>query len=90
MNDTYIVTTFVVIDDLLTACAFEDDPRASSPAAEILTVAVLAAKYFQNHHEQALSILGKLGNVKALSPSRFNRRLHQLMRLAVWDRDPFG
>jgi hypothetical protein len=78
MNDTYIVTTFVVIDDLLKACAFEDDRRARSSAAEILTVAVLAAKYFQNHHERALSILGKLGYVKALSASRFNRRLHQL------------
>ena len=78
MNDTYIVTTFVVIDDLLNACAFQEDGRASSHAAEILTVAVIAAKYFQNHHERALSILGQLGYVQRLSVSRFNRRLHQL------------
>ncbi len=78
MNDTSIVTTFVVIDDLLAACAFEEDVRTSSHTPEILTVAVIAAKYFQNHHERALSILGQLGYVKALSVSRFNRRLHQL------------
>lgn len=78
MNDTYIVTTFVVIDDLLKACAFEEAVRASSHAAEILTVAVIAAKYFQNHHERALSILSQLGYVKPLSTSRFNRRVHQL------------
>jgi hypothetical protein len=78
MNDTYIVTTFVIIDDLLKACAFQDDVRASGHAAEILTVAVIAAKYFQNHHERALMIMCQLGYVNPLSVSRFNRRLHQL------------
>jgi hypothetical protein len=78
MNDTYIVTTYVVIDDLLKALGFQDDCRASGHAAEILTVAVLAAKYFQNHHERALCILSRLGYVHGLSASRFNRRLHAL------------
>lgn len=78
MNDTSIVTTFVVIDDLLQALAFEDDRRAIGRAAEILTVAVLAAKYFQNHHERALQVLIGMGYVRRLSVSRFNRRLHQL------------
>jgi hypothetical protein len=66
MNDTYIVTAYVVIDDILKAHGFEDDCRASGSGAEILTVGVIAAKYFQNHHERALSV------------SRFNRRLHAL------------
>jgi hypothetical protein len=44
MNDTYIVTTYAVIDDLLKAYGFQDDSRAKSTAAEILTVAVIAAK----------------------------------------------
>ncbi len=78
MNDTYIVTAYVVIDDLLKGWGFRDDCRASSHAAEILTVAVLAAKYFQNHHERALSLLIRLGYVGHLSVSRFNRQLHKL------------
>ena len=78
MNDTYIVTTYVVIDDLLKAYGFENDVRATSTAAEILTVGVIAAKYFQNHHERALCVMSRLGYVHGLSVSRFNRRLHAL------------
>lgn len=78
MNDTYIVTVYCVIDDLLKAYGYQDDARASVSAAEILTVAVVAAKYFQNHHERALCILIRLGDVRPMSVSRFNRRLHAL------------
>lgn len=78
MNDTYIVTTYVVIDDILKAYGFADDVRASSAAAEILTVGVIAAKYFQNHHERALCVMTRLGYVHSLSVSRFNRRFHAL------------
>ena len=78
MNDTYIVTTYVVIDDILKAWNFEDDCRASGYAAETLTVAVLAAKCFQNHHERALCLLIRLGYVHRVSVSRFNRQLHKL------------
>ena len=83
MNDTYIVTVYVMIDDLLNAMNHHDDPRASLSAAEILTVAVLSAKYFQNHHERALGILSQLGYIGRFSVSRFNRRLHALLE-AFW------
>lgn len=78
MNDTYIVTTYVVIENVLKAYGFEDDWRARGTAAEILTVGVVAAKYFQNHHERALCVMTRLGYVHGLSVSRFNRRLHAL------------
>ncbi len=55
-----------------------EDSRSRSSAAEILTVAVLAAKYFQNHHERASGILVKLGYIRPVSVSRFSRRLHAL------------
>ncbi len=76
-----MVTTDVVIDDILKACQFEDDCRATGQAAATLTVAVVAAKYFQNHHERALCLLIRLGDVSRLSVSRFNR---QLQRLHDW------
>lgn len=78
MNDTYIVTVYVVIDDILKAYGFRDDCRATGTAAEILTVGVIAAKYFQNHHERALCMMTRLGYVVRVSVSRFNRRWHAL------------
>ena len=78
MNDTYIVTAYCLIEDLLKADGYHDDPRTTVSAAEVLTVAVVAAKYFQNHHERALCILVQLGDIPPLSVSRFNRRLHAL------------
>ena len=83
MNDTYIITAYVVIDDMLKAYGFEDDSRAIGSAAEILTVGIMAAKYFQNHHERALVMMTRLGYVHGLSVSRFNRRLH-----AFWEKTP--
>lgn len=51
MNDNYIVTVYCVIEDFLKAYGYEDDVRTTILAAEILTVAVVAAKYFRNRHE---------------------------------------
>lgn len=78
MNDHYIVTAYCVIADLLNAYEYEDDQRASLSAAEVLLVAVVAAKYFQNHHERALCVLIRIGDIPSFSISRFNRRLHAL------------
>ncbi len=52
MNDSDIVAVYVVIDDVLKAYGFDEDCRATGSAAEILTVGVIAAKYFQNHLHQ--------------------------------------
>ncbi|MEQ8675282.1 MAG: hypothetical protein RLP44_08365 [Aggregatilineales bacterium] len=78
MNDKYIITVYCLIEDLLKAYGYRDDLRATVSAAEVLTVAVISAKYFQNHHKRALCVLVKLGDIPPLSVSRFNRRLHAL------------
>ena len=82
MDDDFIVTAFVVIDKAMAALGHCDDVRAGASDAEVLTVAVVAAKYFQNHLARALPML-HLGRYLSgpLSVSRFNRRLH---RLADW------
>ncbi len=77
MNDLYIVTVYVVLDDMLKRLHHQDDARARVTTAEILTVAVVAARYFHNHHERSLCILQMTGAIPRLSLSRFNRRLHQ-------------
>jgi hypothetical protein len=79
MNDALIVTVYVVLDDLLRAMGHRTDPRARTSDAEVLTVGVIAACQFQNHHERALCILRALGYLSGpLSLSRFNRRFHAL------------
>jgi hypothetical protein len=82
MDDDFIVTTFVVIDKTMQALGHRDDVRAKASDAEVLTVAVVAAKPFQNHLGRALQVM-HLGRYLSgpLSVSRFNRRLH---RLAGW------
>lgn len=81
MNDTYIVTGFVLVDDLMTLMGYADDTRATVSGSEIIIVAVMAAKYFQNNHERALMVMHKLGYVPRLSVSRYNRRLHDLLTI---------
>jgi hypothetical protein len=79
MNALYIVATYVVLDDALKAQGYQDDVRATVTTAEVLTVAVVAARFFQNHHERALCILQQLHALPRLSLSRFNRRLHHAL-----------
>lgn len=82
MDDTRIIATFVIIADVLTALGHHDHCLAQAADSEVLLVAVIAATYFQNHHERTLSVLKALHYLSGpLSLSRFNRRLH---RLADW------
>jgi hypothetical protein len=79
MDDDFIVTAFVMLDKTMQALGHRDDVRARASDAEVLTVAVVAAKYFQNHLARALQMM-HLGRYLSgpLSASRFNRRLHHL------------
>ena len=79
MNALWIITVFDIIDELMKALEHHSHVLAQAPDAEILTVAVVAAKFFQNHHARALGVLEATGYLSgALSVSRFNRRLHTL------------
>ena len=79
MNATWIVTVFEVIDTTMETLDHHSHVLTKVPDSEVLTVAVVAAKFFQNHHERALAVLKALHYLSGpLSPSRFNRRLHAL------------
>jgi len=78
MNDTVMVTTFVLLDDLMQGHGHRTDVRAAASDSEVLTVAVFSACQFGNH-ERALCVLQALGYLSgALWLSRFNRYLHAL------------
>jgi Transposase DDE domain len=82
MNDALIVTIYVVIDETMKTLGHQSHSLAALSDAEVLTVAVVAAHAFGNHHRRALDMLSYLGYLTTrLSPSRFNRRLHAL---AAW------
>ena len=79
MNTTRSVTIYVVIDEMMTQVGHQSHPLARVSDAEILTVAVVAAAFFQNHQTRALRVLSALGYLSgAVSVSRFNRRVHVL------------
>ena len=80
MDATFIVTVFVVFDDLSRALLAPAKYRPKMTPAEIMTVAVVAARYFNNNLERALLLMGQTGYLPAarcLSVSRFNRQLHR-------------
>ncbi len=79
MSDDLIVTVYVVLDEMMQALGHRSHRLAQIDDAEVLTVAVVAAKYFANNHERALGVMyGMRYLAKPLSASRFNRRLHAL------------
>lgn len=79
MDATWIITAFVLIDTLMERLNHRSDVRAQVPDSEVILIAVLAAKYFQNHHERAVCILRASGYLSdSIDVTRFNRRLHKL------------
>src|SRR5215210_2047148 len=79
MNDLVIITAYVVTDDLMNSLGHRSHILAQVSDAEVLTIAVVAARYFGNNHERALCVMKGMHWVSGnLSVSRFNRRLHQL------------
>ena len=79
MNATWIITVFVIVDELLQKAGHHDHVLTQVKDAEVLTVAIVAAKYFHNNHERALLLLRETHYLsRELSVSRFNRRLHAL------------
>ena len=79
MDAKWIITAFVLMDTLLERLEHRSHSLAHVLDSEILTIAVVAAKYFQNHHEHALCVLREAHYLSArLELRRFNRRLHAL------------
>ena len=82
MDVDWIIPAFVLIDTLMERLGHRSDVRAHVPDSEVILIAVVAAKYFQNHHERAVCILRETHYLSGrIDVTRFNRRLH---KLAEW------
>lgn len=78
MEDT-ITTTYYLCDEFLKAIGHRDDRQACLSTAEVMTIALVAAAFFSGNIEAARSFLDEYGYIdKAISKSRFNRRLHAM------------
>lgn len=79
--DAMFITSVYVVCDTLQAHVLEPlkyKPKMSP--AEVITVAVVAARHFGNNLECALSVMRETGYIpkhRALSISRYNRQLHK-------------
>ncbi len=77
MDANWIILACVVIDTGMEHLDHQSDVRAQVLDAEIVTIAVVAAKYFAHHHERTVQVMQACGYLSGrISVSRFNRRLH--------------
>jgi hypothetical protein len=78
MDDT-IITTYYLCDEFLKAIGHHDDQQVRLSTAEVMSVALVAATFFGGNVEASRSFLDEYGYIqKAISKSRFNRRLHAI------------
>ena len=78
MDDT-ITTTYYLCDEFLKAIGHRDDPQVRLSTAEVMTISLVACAFFSGNLEASRSFLDQYGYIpKAISKSRFNRRLHAI------------
>jgi DDE family transposase len=78
LEDT-ITTTYYLCEEFLKAVGHRDDPQVRLSTAEVMSTALVAAAFFGGNIEKARSFLDEYAYInKAISKSRFNRRLHAI------------
>ncbi len=74
---TEIITIYCLCVDYLAALGYHDDRQAAMTTAEVMTVALVAARFFKGCLESSRQFLVEHGyRRQMLSKSRLNRRLH--------------
>jgi hypothetical protein len=77
--DHTIITTYYLCDEFLKAIGHHHDQQVRLSTAEVMSVALVAATFFGGNVEASRSFLDEYGYIqKAISKSRFNRRLHAI------------
>ena len=77
--DLTIVAVYTICDDFLIAQGHQEHPLAKMSDAEVMTTALIAARYFAGNQHTACAALKTLGYIpKMLGHSRYNRRLHRV------------
>jgi hypothetical protein len=80
MKAEYMIAVYVLLDEWHGVYGKAERYERKMSVVEVLWVAVMAAKYFENNQERALVLLCAAGYIpkqRWLSISRFNRQLHR-------------
>ena len=82
--DDQILAIYCVNDDVVKALRPYEDPQRQMSDAEVMTVAVVAARFFGGNYERARALLSSRRYIPhMLSKSRFCRRLHAVAGLLM-------
>lgn len=74
-----IITIFCICDDLLKEIGHLDNKQAKISTSEVLTIALVSAKFFGSNYEKARIFLKEHNYIKqSISKSRFTRRLNSI------------
>jgi hypothetical protein len=83
MIEKYIAI-YVFIDDILKNIGHKEPSNRNTSDAEIITVALMAAKYFHGNIDHAINFSKSTKmNPRMLSKSRFKRRIHSILELII-------
>lgn len=77
--EMYTITVYVITEEVLRILNIHDDPQSMMSNAEVITFAIIAAKFFSGNYKMARYMCQKLRLFsKILSVSRLNRRIHRI------------
>jgi len=89
MKEEFIILSYVCLEEMLKLWGKQSHVLSEVSDAEVLTVAVVAARHFRGNLELALSVMKQAGYIRGkLGISRFNRRIHALaecLEQALWN-----
>jgi len=78
------IAIYVFIDDFMKEIGHKEQTNRNTSDAEIITTALIAAKYFHGHIDNAINFVkGSTLMPHMLSKSRFNRRIHAIYDLII-------
>jgi len=78
------IAIYVFIDDILIEIGHKEPVNRNSSDSELITVALIAAKYYHGNIDHAISFVKSTKLIPGmLSKSRFNRRIHSIFELII-------
>jgi hypothetical protein len=77
--ETYAITVYVISEEVLSILNAQDDPQSRMSNAEVITFAIVTAKFFSGNYKIARYLCQKIRLFpELLSNSRLNRRIHNI------------
>ena len=76
------IAIYLCIDDIMKEIGYKEPINRNASDSEIITTALIAAKYFYGHIDNIINFVKQSGLMPTmLSKSLFNRRIHAIFEL---------